>query len=261
MKSVCLAKSIPLALLILAGSALAQTAEPTSPLSFNVSLTSNYKFRGQDQNTSKTRAFKPAINAGVDYALDSGFYLGNWNSTIDWTQRGLPSGDNAKVEIDLYGGYKFKVSDIQWDVGALQYYYPGARGANTTELYIGAAYGPLVAKYARTISKGYFGLGKEYLAGEGRNTSYLNVAFVQEVAAKTSFKAAIGYTNLKSAANSAGAPDYLDYSLGAAYDLGDGFALNGAVIGGNNKSSYFYAIDPTKSVNKATLVLTVTKAL
>jgi hypothetical protein len=29
--------------------------------------------------------------------------------------------------------------------------------------------------------------------------------------------------------------DYVDYSVGAAYDLGGGFPLNGAVVGGNDR--------------------------
>ena len=34
----------------------APAAAPASPLSFNISLASNYKFRGQDQDQTKTRA-------------------------------------------------------------------------------------------------------------------------------------------------------------------------------------------------------------
>lgn len=265
MKSVYFAKSVVVASLVLAGGAFAQTAapaaEPTPPLSFNISLTSNYKFRGQDQYTSKTRAFKPAINGGFDYAFDNGFYVGNWNSSIDWTKNGLPSRDNSAIEVDIYGGYKFKAGELDMDVGALQYYYPGANGANTTELYVAGTYGPVTAKYSGTVSKGYFGLGKEYLNGEGRGTGYFNLAFAQEVAPKTTFKAAVGYTSFKSGAKNAGVPNYVDYSVGAAYDLGEGFTLNGAVQGANKKNSYVYAIDPGTSVNRATLVVTVTKAL
>src|SRR2546425_8140195 len=159
------AKVAFVASLILSGGAFAQTTAPAaepaaSPLTFNISLTSNYKFRGQDQDVSKTRAFKPALQGGVDYAFDNGFYLGNWNSTINWTKF-LPSGNNSSVEVDLYGGYKFKAGPLDMDVGALTYLYPGASGANTTEVYLGAAYGPVSAKYSHTVSKGYFGLGKE----------------------------------------------------------------------------------------------------
>ena len=264
MKSVQFAKSVLLVSLCLAGSAFAQTAaEPVSPLSFNISLTSNYKFRGQDQDQSKTRALKPALNGGFDYAFDSGFYVGNWNSTINWTKF-MVTPQNSSVEVDLYGGYKFKAGEVDLDVGALQYYYPGANTANTTELYLGATYGPVSAKYSTTVSKGYFGIGNNVgmgPSGGGRGTGYFYVAFAQEVMPKTTLKASLGFTNLKSSVNAFGAPDYTDYSVGAAYDLGDGLTLNGAVQGGNKKTSYVYSIDPSKSINRPTLVVTLTKAL
>jgi uncharacterized protein (TIGR02001 family) len=251
--------------LLATSTAFAQTtpaAEPAaSPLTFNVSLTSNYKFRGQDQNQSKTRQFKPALQGGVDYAFDSGFYLGNWNSTINWTKY-LPSGNNSRVEVDLYGGYKFKAGPVDMDVGALTYLYPSASGANTTEVYLGAGFGPVTAKYSYTVSKGYFGIGKEFGPDDkGRGTGYLNVGFAQEVAPSLTFKAAVGYTSYRGVVKSAGIPNYVDYSVGAAYDLGTGFTLAGAVVGANKKDNYVYAIDPSKSINKATLVVTLTKAL
>lgn len=255
------------AALVLSGAAFAQTAapeaSPAEPLSFNISVVSNYKFRGQDQDQSKTRAFKPALQGGVDYAFENGFYLGNWNSTVNWTKY-LPSNPSNSVEIDLYGGYKFKAGPLDMDVGALTYYYPGASGANTTELYLGGAYGPVSAKYSRTVSRGYFGIGKEYLIGEGRGTGYLNLAFAQEVAPKVTLKASLGFTSYKGAVRDAGIPNYMDYSVGASYDLGSGLALSGAVAGANKKSSYVYpaSVDSSgKSINKSTLVVMLTKTL
>lgn len=253
--------------LALSSAAFAQTAgpatvpeAPASPLTFNISLTSNYKFRGQDQDQSKTRAFKPALQGGVDYAFDSGFYVGNWNSTVNWTKY-LPSKPSNHLEIDLYGGYKFNAGPLAMDVGALTYLYPGASGANTTEVYLGAGYGPVSAKYSHTVSKGYFGVGKEYLIGEGRGTGYLNLAFAQEVAPRLTLKASLGFTDLKSGANSAGLRDYMDYSVGASYDLGSGLAVSGAFVGADKKSSYPFTVDPGKSINKNTLVVMLTKTL
>jgi uncharacterized protein (TIGR02001 family) len=231
---------------------LAQTAAPAapapaaaSPMSFNLSLASNYKFRGQDQAQNKTTAFKPALQGGVDYAFDSGFYLGNWNSTVNWLA------DN-KLEIDVYGGYKFKAGALDLDVGALAYRYPGAAMANTTEAYLGATYGPVTAKYSRTISDGYFGIL------DAKGTGYFSLAFAQEVAPKTTFKASVAKTVY---ASSVTAADYVDYSIGGAYDLGDGLSASAAFVGANKKSSYTFVVDGTKSINKNTLVLMLTKAL
>jgi uncharacterized protein (TIGR02001 family) len=259
--SLCTALAAAFCLAAPVAAQTAAPAEPASPLTFNVSLTSNYKFRGQDQDQSKTRMFKPALQGGVDYAFDSGFYVGNWNSTINWTKY-LPSGDNSRVEVDLYGGYKFKAGPVDLDVGALTYLYPGATGANTTEVYLGSTFGPVTAKYSHTISKGYFGIGKEFgPIDDGRGTGYLNLGFAQEVAPSVTLKASVGFTRFKSSVKAAGLPNYMDYSVGAAYDLGSGLTLNGAYVGGNKKDSYFYAIDPSSSINKGTLVVTLTKAL
>lgn len=253
--------------LMLSCAAFAQTADPAepvvSPLSFNLALTSNYKFRGQDQNQSRTKAFKPALQGSVDYAFENGFYLGNWNSTVNWTKY-LPSNPSNSIEIDIYGGHKFNIDSLAMDIGAVTYFYPGASGANTTEVYLGAGYGPVSAKYSHTVSKGYFGIGKEFLIGDGRGTGYLNLAYAQEVMPKVTLKASVGFTNYKSGVNSAGLPDYMDYSVGASYDLSNGLALSGALVGADKKTSYVYpaVVDISgRSINKNTLVVMLTKIL
>ncbi|WP_295542098.1 TorF family putative porin, partial [uncultured Pseudacidovorax sp.] len=143
-----------------AAGASAQTApaEP-SPITANISLTSNYKFRGQDQDALgnngfyKTNAAKPAIQGGFDYAHESGFYVGNWNSSVNWLA-------GNSIESDIYGGYKFKAGVFDLDFGVLTYIYPGNRTGNTTELYGAAtwsdeAIGAFTVKYSSTVSKDY----------------------------------------------------------------------------------------------------------
>ena len=85
----------------------------SAQLTGNVSLTTNYKFRGQDQDTSKVKAVKPALQGGFDYTFgETGFYVGNWNSSVDWLT-------SNSLEMDFYGGYKFKAGAVDLDVGAL----------------------------------------------------------------------------------------------------------------------------------------------
>jgi uncharacterized protein (TIGR02001 family) len=247
-------------LVALSGSAFAQTAAPAAdPVSYNISVVSNYKYRGQDQDTSKTKGFKPALQGGVDYAHASGFYVGNWNSTVDLVD---PNGSKANVEVDLYGGYKFPLGAFGMDIGALTYIYPGATKANTTELYAAASYGPVTAKYSSTISKGYFGVGES--SSDGRGTGYLNLAFAQEVMPKVTLKASVGSTMFTSDAKNAGlAVNYIDYSVGVAYDLGEGMSVTGLYAGGNKKDFWTFptTVDASKSVNKGTFIVMLTKAL
>ena len=221
----------------------------SAQLTGNVSLTTNYKFRGQDQDASKVKAVKPALQGGFDYTFgDSGFYVGNWNSSVDWL-----SGNS--LEMDFYGGYKFKAGEVDLDVGALTYAYPGNSLGNTTELYGAAGYGPFTAKYSHTVSKDYFGwAGAKTSSRRGRNTGYLNLAFAQEVLPSVTLKAALGYTRFAGDIRDLGVPNYVDYSLGGAYDFGGGLQLSAAVAGATKKSFFGDA-------NKARLIVTLTKTL
>jgi uncharacterized protein (TIGR02001 family) len=209
----------------------------SAQLSTNVSLVSNYKFRGQDQDTSKVAAVKPALQGGFDYAFSNGFYVGNWNSSVNWV--------NAydSIEMDVYGGYKGEYSGVGYDVGLLKYAYPSAASANTTEAYLGLSYGPFSAKYSSTISDKYFGVSK---------AAYVNVSYAQEISKGLTFKAAVGHTNFKDAAD----VDFSDYSVGASYDLGDGYSVTGAVVGATKKSVPAYS-----DINKNRFILTFTKAM
>ncbi|PVY57850.1 MULTISPECIES: TorF family putative porin [unclassified Simplicispira] len=222
----------------------------SAQLSGNLSLTSNYKYRGQDQDVSKVKAFKPAVQGGLDYAFgESGWYVGNWNSSVDW----LPGNS---IEMDLYGGYKFKAGEFDLDLGALTYLYPGNTTGNTTELYAAGTWGPLTAKYSHTVSKDYFGWAGAK-AGSGRkgtNTGYLAFSFAQEVAPSITLKASVGFTRFASDIKDTGVPNYTDFSVGAAYDLGNGLSL-GAAVAGANKKAYF------GPANQSRLLVTLTKTL
>src|SRR5438477_12263879 len=104
-----------------------QAAATPPPVTGNITLASEYRFRGIDQTYGK-----PAIQGGFDYSHSSGVYLGNWNSNLS-QGAGYPGGD---LEMDFYGGYKKAFGDIGLDVGAIYYYYPGSDagllGAATT---------------------------------------------------------------------------------------------------------------------------------
>jgi len=260
--------------------AAAAAPAPASNLTANVSLTTNYKFRGQDQDMlgrndyAKTKAFKPAIQGGFDYAFgDSGFYVGNWNSSVNWLK-------GNSIESDIYGGYKFKAGPLDMDVGALTYLYPGNASGNTTELYGSAGYtseafGSFTLKYSHTVSKDYFGYaGNKAGSGlKGTNTGYLNLSYSKEIVPKLTLKAAVGYTNMSSDIRSLGYRNYVDYNLGASYDFGNGLSLAGSVQGANRKSSYLSVANPGVdygfgtfgatyySPNKARFILTLTKTL
>ena len=61
----------------------------------NVAATTNYVWRGVTQIDDG-----PAVQGGLDYAHDSGFYVGTWASNVDFDGENDP-----QYELDLYGGY------------------------------------------------------------------------------------------------------------------------------------------------------------
>ena len=241
-------------------------------LTGNIALTSNYKFRGQDQDMlgnnrlAKDDAFKPAVQGGFDYSFaDTGFYVGNWNSSVNW----LPGNS---IEMDIYGGYKFKAGPLDMDLGALTYQYPGNTAGNTTELYGAASYtdetlGGLTFKYSHTVSRDYFNYaGAKAGSGlDGRNTGYFNLAYSRAITQQISLKAAVGYTRMSEDIRSLGYKSYVDFNLGGAYDLGGGLSLAAAVQGANRSAAYATLSEAgggqTYSPNKTRLVFTLAKTL
>jgi len=111
----------------------APAAPEVSPITANVTVTSNYIYRGLTQTNNK-----PAIQGGFDYAHESGFYVGNWNSSISWISDSYgPNGYGNKttnpgasvtgpIEMDFYAGFKKELiaEGFASDFGVLQYYYP-----------------------------------------------------------------------------------------------------------------------------------------
>lgn len=112
MKTTGIAACISMAL---AGSAAAE-GEPASPwsLSGNVSLTSDYIFRGFTQTLGD-----PALQGTLTLSHESGFYASVFGSNVDF-------GDGeTDLEVDLTAGYNFALDDATtFDVSAAYYAYP-----------------------------------------------------------------------------------------------------------------------------------------
>jgi uncharacterized protein (TIGR02001 family) len=121
----------------------AEEAAPAEDSDFsfsaNVGLFSDYIWRGQSQTQSQ-----PAIQGGFDIEHSSGFYAGVWASNVEWTTASGAMEENS-VEIDGYAGFSFDIYDVGFDLGVLQYWYPGDEGAgqaqsDATEVYAGISY-------------------------------------------------------------------------------------------------------------------------
>ena len=111
-------------------------AEDENTISANVSLASDYIWRGVSQTNEKQ-----AIQGGFDYEhkFDSiSWYLGTWSSNVDPTFFG--GTHSPSTELDLYTGLKGEAGDFSYDAGWLRYFYPGGSVNDTTEWKIGGGW-------------------------------------------------------------------------------------------------------------------------
>lgn len=131
-------KYTPLAIAL---GALLVPGSATAELAANIGATSNYVWRGVTQTDDRA-----AISGGIDYAHDSGFYLGTWASNVDY-------GDDTTAEVDLYGGFANEVGALGYDFGVIYYGYPGGDDLDFTELYGSLSFGPATLGLAYTIDK------------------------------------------------------------------------------------------------------------
>ncbi|CDG85287.1 TorF family putative porin [Janthinobacterium agaricidamnosum] len=239
-----LAAALTLAMSAVSGMALAaeeaQQAVPDNVVSYNVALTSDYRYRG----ISQTR-MDPALQGGADYShTPSGFYAGTWLSTIRWTR---DAGGDGDVEWDVYAGKRGELSkDVSYDVGGLGYVYPSHgldTSANTFELYGQLAYGPAYLKYSLSTTN-LFGVP------DSKNSGYLDVGLNYEVYQGYVLNLHAGRQNVKNN----GALSYNDYKIGVTKDFGVVTVALAAV-----KADITSLAPNGKNMAKTGLVLTVSK--
>jgi len=252
----------------LAAPMLAAAADP-SPVTGNMTIASDYRFRGISQTYDG-----PAIQGGIDYAHSSGIYLGNWNSNVASQQFPVGSG----IEMDFYAGWKKSFGDIGIDVGAIYYYYPNAEfdgGAGSAkfdnlEVYFGASWKWISAKFYYALSD-YFGLANEQagswithkdtgapIGGRGGSdgTWYLDLTATVPVTKELSIVAHYGMLEVEKYSEL----DYKDWKLGVTYDL-NGWILGAAYVDTDAAKEWYYAggSKGIKETGKSTVVLSVMK--
>jgi len=255
---------------------------PASPhtLTGNLTLTTDYRFRGISQTFEK-----PAIQGGIDYSHSSGFYLGNWNSNVN-EGAGFPE---SNLEMDFYGGYKTSFGDFGLDVGAIYYYYPGsdanaARGTTFTNPKNGQTYNGSVDNKEIYISgswkfvslKYYHSVDDYFSAPDTKGSNYIDLSASYDLGNGWGINGHVGSLRVKNyhAGTDASDADYTDYKLGVTKDL-NGWLVGLAYIGTDSKGScdatnpgfYCFANSlpvaagvKTKDVGDDTVVLSITKS-
>jgi uncharacterized protein (TIGR02001 family) len=90
----------------------------------NATMTNNYIWRGLTQSINQA-----AVQGGLDWASDSGFYAGTWASNVEYAP-----GDPYSYEHDIYFGFSGG-DDITYDIGWLYYNYDSAANIDFSEIY------------------------------------------------------------------------------------------------------------------------------
>lgn len=202
-------------------------AASASPLSANLTVTSQYISRGFRQTWGK-----PAVQGGLDYADPSGFSLGTWLSTM--SNRYIEDGT---LEWDIYGNYAGTVGDAGYSVGLYVYKYPGAeyRATHTTydyaELALGLTYRVAYLKYNYTVSKEFFGITN------ARGTGYLDLGANPELAPGYTLNLHFGHGRVANNSDW----NWRDYKVGVTHQLAAGWAVSGAYTRAHGKTAAYDA--------------------
>ena len=214
--------------------------ESPHSLSANVSLTSDYVFRGVSQTQNG-----PAIQGGFDYEHASGFYIGTWGSNVAWVQKGEFK-DDSSMEIDLYGGYRGSLpAGLGYDVGAITYYYPGdkiadTKSPDTTEVYAGVSWEFLTLKYSHVVSSNFIGWYDYDLGKNSRNSGYIELNADYDLGNGWGVMAHVGRQKVKNLSDA----DYTDWKLGVSKDIG--FGTVALAYTDTNADDDMYTIDDEK---------------
>lgn len=187
---------------ILAGALLAAMgAAHAGSFTVPVAVVSDYDFRGLTQSDED-----PALQVGLTYTGDSGFYVGTWASNIDFP------GADADVEVDLFAGFAGgdAAESFGYDIGAVLYAYPGSSDFDeVVELYAG-------------ITKGWFGAKLWFSPDNYDSTSWYaeaNGTFPLPQDFSIGVHAGYNFGDYWSGA------EYFDYSVGVSKSFGN-FAFN-----------------------------------
>ena len=191
--------------------ALTAPAAVAAEVAGNVTLASDYSFRGWSQTGRD-----PAIQGGFDVAFDGGFSVGTWASNVNF-------GDTS-MEWDLYVGWSGEISDgMELGVTLIHFQYPNDTDLNYQELGV-------------SLSFGDFGVGvyysPEYLAAPNETFFYPHASYSYSLTEEISLDFGVGLNIAKSEDFFGDDSEYIDYSLSASMPLG-GVSFGIGIVGTN----------------------------
>ena len=178
----------------------------------NVTLASDYSFRGWSQTTRD-----PAVQGGFDLDFGNGFAIGTWASNINF-------GDSTSQELDLYVGYSADLSDtVNFSVTAIQFEYPSeGETLDYQELAFGVGIGD--------ISLGLV-ISPEYLGDGGPSFTYFSAGYSLGVSESASVDLSVGMSSAdEDDFFGDGKDSYIDYGISVTVPF-SGLDLGIALVG------------------------------
>jgi len=180
-------------------------------LTANVSVTNNYIWRGLTQSENGA-----AVQGGLDYTTDSGFYVGTWASNVTY----VPA-DPFSYEHDIYLGIRGG-DKLTWDVGYLYYNYDEAANYDFSEAYVTLGWNGLTLKYSTLVQTerdedldtGVRGVGPKVDYGFG-SASYISLDYSHALANEVTLGFHVGRHDGDFARSFNGftGSDYADYNI------------------------------------------------
>jgi uncharacterized protein (TIGR02001 family) len=252
--------------------ATSRAEDASTTATTNVSLVSQYKFRGIDQTWGR-----PAVQGGADVVAANGLYAGAWASNVSGN-----SYAGGSLELDLYGGYNGKLGgDWGWTAGAYGYVYPGAnfdRSAcpsaawpapcdlpskrfDTLELNAGVTWRWVAYKLSVSTGDWFGAAAATGYGGSTRGTLYHDLGVTWPIDDSLSLAGHLGHTDVK--ARYAGVDaDYTDWRVSLSKTLAGGWNA-GATLAGADNDRYWrapvgglsLANGETRAVNRTAVIV------
>jgi uncharacterized protein (TIGR02001 family) len=278
---------------ILAAMLFASIGSAQAQVTGNLTAATDYRFRGISQTQNSV-----ALQGGIDYSHASGFYAGNWNSSISWIgdqytnsggftgRGGTGTSVSAPIEMDFYAGIKKELigAGFASDLGILQYYYPTSgipntngytANPNTTEVYVAQnfTFGPVTgfAKFSYAVSTlfGTVNSTGSYYPDLTINydTGFWGLALnghvgYQYVAGNVKNGSTNWVASLPNGTSNSSLYSYTDWKLGVTKDFGGGLSGAVAYVGTNAATSlgaYSYSSPSGNNLGRSGALVSLTK--
>jgi len=176
-------------------------------ISGNVGFYTDYIYRGVTQTDNEA-----AIQGGIDWAHDSGFYVGAWGSNVDFND-----GDQASIEVDVYAGFGNSldsVPELSYDVGFLYYWYPGATSSLDYDFW--EVYGSLAYDFDVAAASVGIAYSPEFFGDTG-DAIYYQLGLDVPLPYDVGFSAGYNFQTFNETAQD----DYSDWNVGLSYAVWD----------------------------------------